>query len=148
MTQHLLGGGNYVKIDRPLIVARECLVDPADDNMIDAGNDGWITHAAPGADSFWVLESVQVGFDLMPTGSFRLEIWYNIGAGNVVVYDSYVGAPPAAQGTDVNTMGVIEMNGPVSRRFPDNAQMRVTLYSGDVLVASSLNIISKVETHV
>ena len=148
MTEHLLGGGNTVTATRPLMVARECLVDPSDDLMIDAGNDGWITHAAPGATSFWVLGSVQVGFDIMPVGSFRLEIWYNVGAGNVVVFDGYVGAPPAAQGTDVNTMGTIEMNGPISRRFPANAEMRVTLYSGDPAAAASLNILSWVETYV
>lgn len=146
MTEVKLSGGAYVTATRPLMVARECLVNSADDNMIDAGNDGWITHAAPGTGSFWVIGSAEVGFDLMPTGSFRLEMWYNVGAGNVVVYDSYVGAPPAAQGTDVNTMGVIEMNGPISRRFPDDAEVRITLYSGDGAVASSLNIVSWVET--
>jgi len=137
--------GNTISETRNLHVARMALVNPADDLMIDAGNDGWITHAAPGAGYCWVIGSVEVAFALMPTAPFRLEIWYNLGAGNVVVYDSYVGAPPAAAGTNVNTMGVAGFFWPVSRRFPENAQVRVTLYSGDALVASSLNLLSWVE---
>ena len=137
--------GNTITETRNLHVARMGLMDPADDLMIDAGNDGWIDHVAPGAGYCWVLGSVEVAFDLMPTAPFRLEIWYNAGAGNVVTYDSYVGAPPAAQGTDVNTMGVFSFNWPVSRRAPENASMRVTLYSGDALVAASLNLLSWVE---
>ena len=137
--------GNTITETRNLHVARMGLVNPADDLMIAADNDGWITHVAPGAGYCWVLGSVEVGFAMMPTGPFRLEIWENLGAGNVVVYDSYIGAPPAAQGTDVNTMGVFSFNWPVSRRFPENASMRVTLYSGDALVAASLNLLSWVE---
>ena len=138
--------GNTITETRNLHVARMGLVNSADDLMIDAGNDGWIHHAAPGVGYCWVIGSVEVGFALMPAaGPFRLEIWYNVGAGNVVVYDSYVGTPPAAQGTNVNTMGVFSFNWPVSRRFPENAQVRVTLYSGDPLAAASLNLISWVE---
>ncbi|HUW14011.1 MAG TPA: hypothetical protein VM537_30080 [Anaerolineae bacterium] len=137
--------GNTITETRNLHVARMCLVNSADDLMIDAGNDGWILHAAPGAGCCWVIGSVEVAFALMPTAPFRLEIWYNAGAGNVVVYDSYVGTPPAAAGTDVNSMGAFSFNWPVSRRFPENAQVRVTLYNGDVLVAASLNLLSWVE---
>ena len=144
MTKALIEG-NTITETRNLHVARMGLVNSADDLMIAADNDGWITHVAPGAGYCWVLGSVEVGFAMMPTGPFRLEIWENLGAGNVVVYDSYIGAPPAAQGTDVNTMGVFSFNWPVSRRFPENASMRVTLYSGDALVAASLNLLSWVE---
>jgi len=137
--------GNTITETRPLNVERTCLVNAADDLMIDAGNDGWITHAAPGAGYYWVIASVTVAFAIMPVGPFRLEIWYNVGAGNVVVFDSYVGTPPAAQGTDVNTMGVAGFYWPVSRRFPENAQVRVTVYSGDPAAAASLNLLSFVE---
>ena len=139
--------GSRIHHRRPLNTERVAEVDPADDLMIDAGNDGWITHAAPGAGYSWVLGSVEVGFAIMPAaGPFRLEVWENVGAGNVVVYNSYIGAPPAANGTDVNTMGVFSFNWPVNRKFTANAQMRVTLYSGDAAVASSMNLISWVET--
>ena len=137
--------GNTITETRNLHVGRMALVNAADDLMIDAGNDGWILHAAPGAGSAWVIGSVEVGFAIMPLGPFRLEIWYNVGAGNVVVYDSYVGTPPAAAGTNVNSMGAFAFNWPVSRRFPENAQVRVTLYSGDALAAASLNLLSWVE---
>ena len=138
--------GNTITETRNLHVARMCLVNSADDLMIDAGNDGWIHHAAPGAGYYWVIGSVEVGFDSMPAvAAFRLEIWYNVGAGNVVVYDSYIGAIAPPQGTGVNTMGVFSFNWPVSRRFPENAQVRVTLYSGDPAVNASLNLLSWVE---
>jgi len=137
--------GNRIAEDRALNVERTCLVNPADDLMIDADNDGWILHAAPGVGFCWIIGSVTVAFDIMPLGAFRLEIWYNVGAGNVIVFDSYIGAPASAQGTGVNTMGVFGFYWPVSRRFPENAQVQVTLYSGDALVASSLNLLSWVE---
>jgi len=137
--------GNTITETRNLHTGRMALVNSADDLYIDPGNDGWIDHAAPGAGYAWVISSVEVAFDLMPTTAFRLEVWYNVGAGNVVVYSSYVGAPPAAQGTNVNTMGVACFPWPVSRRFPENAQVRVTFYSGDPLVGASLNLLSWVE---
>jgi hypothetical protein len=137
--------GNTITETRNLHVGRMALVNSADDLMIDAGNDGWIHHAAPGAGYAWVVSSVTVGFDLQPTGPFRLEIWYNIGAGNVVVYDTYIGAPECAQGTNVSGINVFGFYWPVSRRFPANAQVRVTLYSGCGATAASLNLLSWVE---
>lgn len=142
MTKHIIEG-SVIEHIHPLNVERVGVVDEADGYMIAAGVDGWINHAAPGLGFCWTIDSALVGFDIMPTAAFRLEIWYNIGAGNVVVFDSWVGAAPAANGTDVNTMGVAEMIGPVSRRFPEDAQVRLTLYSGDAAVAPSLNIVSR-----
>jgi len=137
--------GNTIRPTRTLTVSRMAAVNPADDLMIDADNDGWITHAAPGAGYAWVISEVTVGFDMQPTGAFRLEIWYNVGAGNVVVFDSYVGGPECAQGTNVSGINVFGFYWPVSRLFPENAQVRVTLYSGCAATASSLNILSWVE---
>lgn len=137
--------GTEIQHRKPLNVERCAEVNPADDIMIDAGNDGWITHAAPGAAFTWVVSQVTVAFDIMPTGAFRLEMTYDLGPGAVTVFDSYVGAAAPANGTDVNTMGVFGFYFPVSRKFPANSEVVVTLYSGDGAVASSMNLLSWVE---
>jgi len=137
--------GSRIHHRRPLNTERVAEVDPADDIMIDAANDGWITHAAPGDGYCWVLGQVTVGFDIMPDTAFHLQVWYNVGAGNVVVFDNYVGAAAAAQGVNDNSMGIGQFHFPVGLKFPSNAQMRVTLFHGDDVPASSLNVISWVE---
>lgn len=145
MTEHNLAGGNLINELRALDIHNVCQVNSADDLLIAAGNDGWITHAAPGDGLSWVLGSVVVGFDTAPLGAFRLEVWYNIGAGNVVVFNSYVGTATPVGGTDISPVMPIMINWPVSPKFPEDAQMRVTLYSGDAAAAASLNILSWVE---
>jgi len=137
--------GNTIRPTRTLTVSRMAAVNPADDLMIDANNDGWITHAAPGAGYAWVISSVTVGFALQPVGPFRLEILYNVGAGNVVVFNSYVGGPECGNGTNVSGINTFGFYWPVSRLFPENASVTVTLYSGDGVTASSLNLLSWVE---
>jgi len=137
--------GNTIRPTRTLTVSRMAAVNPADDLMILANNYGYITHAAPGLGYAWVISSVTVGFALQPTGAFRLEILYNAGAGNVVVFDSYVGGPECSQGTNVSGINTFGFYWPVSRLFPENASVTVTLYNGDAVTASSLNLLSWVE---
>jgi len=146
MTEAIIEGNTITHV-HPLNVERCAMVNPADHLMILANNDGSITHAAPGAGWCWVVSQVTVGFAIMPTGAFRLEMTYQIGGVGaiVTVFDSYIGAPECAQGTNANSMGVFGFYFPVSRKFPANAEVVVTLYSGDAVTASSLNLLSWAE---
>ena len=141
--------GSRIHHRRPLNTERCAMVNTADDLMILAPNDGWITHAAPGAGFCWVLGQVTVGFDMQPTGASHLEITYQIGAAAVeTVFDSYIGGPECANGTNVSGINVFGFYFPVSMKFPANSEVIVTLYSGCAVTASSLNIISWVETEI
>ena len=137
--------GSRIHHRRPLNTERCAEVDVADNVMIVAGADGSITHIAPGAGYCWVLGQVTIGFDLQPTGAFHLEVAQDVGAGYVVVFDNYVGGPECGNGTNVSGMNAFGFYWPVSRRFDENAPVRVTLYSGDGVTASSLNLVSWVE---
>ena len=137
--------GSRIHHRRPLNTERVAEVDSNDDIIAVPGDDGWITHVAPGDGYCWVLGQVTVGLDIMPVTAFHLQVWYNVGAGNVVVFDNYVGAVAAAQGVNDNSMGIGQFHFPVGMKFPSNAEVRVTLFHGDDAPSSSLNIISWVE---
>ena len=137
--------GSRIHHRRPLNTERVAEVDVADSLMIAAASDGAINHVAPGAGFCWVLGQVTVGLSIMPTAAFHLQVWYNVGAGNVVVFDNYVGAVAAGQAANNNSMGIGQFHFPVGLKFPANAEVEVTLFHGDDLPASSLNLTSWVE---
>lgn len=137
--------GSRMHHRRPLNTEHCAEVNLADDIMIDAENNGWITHAAPGAGYTWVVSQVVIGFETQPTGVFHLEMAYDAGAGYLVVFDAYVGGPECAQGTNVSGINSFGFYPSVARKFPANSAVRVMLYSGDAVTASSMNILSWVE---
>ena len=140
--------GNTITAVRPLMVAREALVNSADDIVIVAGNDGYITHAAPGTGCYWVVSEVTIGFDIQPLAAFDLYMTYDVGAGAVTCFQTHIGAGNPVGGTDVSTMGVFGFYFPVSRRFPNDAEVIVRCDSGDGAVSASMNILSWVEEEV
>ena len=140
--------GSRIHHRRPMNTEHCAEVNLADDIMIDADNNGWIIHAAPGAGYCWVVSQVTIGFDLQPTGAFHLEMAYDAGAGYLVVFDSYVGGPECGNGTNVSGINVFGFYFPVAPKFPANSAVRVMLYSGDAVTASSMNLLSWVETEI
>lgn len=66
----------------------------------------------------------------------------------VTCFQTHIGAGNPVGGTDVSTMGVFGFYFPVSRRFPNDAEVIVRCDSGDGAVSASMNILSWVEEEV